>query len=121
MQDFKKLLVWRKAHELAVQIYRSTTSFPRSEMFGLTAQLRRAAVSVSANIAEGCGRGGRRELSRFLRVSAGSASELESHLLIAKDLAFLAAHDHQALNALTEEVKRMLSGLLAKTAPKTDN
>ena len=119
MQDFKKLLVWRKAHELAVQIYRSTTSFPRSEMFGLTAQLRRAAVSVSANIAEGCGRKGDRDFGRYLQVSMSSACELEYHFLLARDLGYVAEDAYQGLHDATVEVKRMLAGFLKATRTST--
>ena len=77
MQDFKKLKVWQKSHHLTLDLYRITSSFPRSELYGLTSQIRRSASSVPANIAEGCGRYGNAELTRFLRISMGSASELE--------------------------------------------
>jgi len=79
MQDFKKLEVWRKAHELTLDVYRATESFPRTEVYGLTTQLRRSCSSIPANIAEGCGRGTNGDLGRFLRIAAGSASELEYH------------------------------------------
>jgi len=86
MRDFRKRKVWEKAHELALDAYHVTASFPREELYGITAQLRRAAVSIPANIAEGCGREGEAELRRFLRIALGSANELEYHLLLAKDL-----------------------------------
>ncbi len=77
MRDFRKLQVWQKSHQLALDIYRLTIDFPKSEQFGLTRQMRRAAVSIPANIAEGCGRETEREFQRFLHIAAGSANELE--------------------------------------------
>jgi four helix bundle protein len=86
MGDFRKLEVWRKSQRLAAEIYALTTRFPVAERYGLSAQMRRAAVSVSANLAEGCGRMGDTELRRFVRISLGSLSELECELLLAGDL-----------------------------------
>ena len=77
MRDFKDLLVWEKAHRVTLQVYRATRTFPADERYGLTAQLRRSAASIPANIAEGCGRDGERELARFISIAAGSASETE--------------------------------------------
>jgi four helix bundle protein len=77
VRDFRKLQVWQKSHQLALDIYRLTIDFPKSEQFGLTRQMRRAAVSIPANIAEGCGRETEREFQRFLHIAAGSANELE--------------------------------------------
>ena len=77
MQDFRKLAVWRKAHELTLAVYASTARFPRDEIYGLTSQLRLPASSVPANIAEGCGRGSNADLARFLQIALGSASEVE--------------------------------------------
>ena len=112
MQDFRQLKVWEKTHKLALDTYRATRQFPRDEAFGLTAQLRRAAVSIPANIAEGCGRTGDREFGRFLGMALGSASELEYHLLFAHDLAFLTDQDFKHLTEGVVEVKRMLAGLV---------
>lgn len=89
MKDFKELKVWAKAHELTVAVYGITRAFPRDEVYGLSAQLRRSAASIGANIAEGCGRRSDGELARFLQIARGSASETEYHLLLAKDLKFL--------------------------------
>ena len=89
MQDFKKLTVWRKAHQLTLQVYSVTHAFPPNEMYGLTSQLRRAISSVPANIAEGCGCDGNREFIRFLHIAFRSASEGEYHLLLARDLNYL--------------------------------
>jgi four helix bundle protein len=109
MRDFRSLKVWEKAHELALAIYQATAAFPREEVYGLTSQMRRAAVSVPTNIAEGCGRNTEAELARFLEVAMGSASELEYLLLLAHDLKLLNDLDHARLSAQTEEVKRMLA------------
>ena len=84
--DFKKLKVWQKSHQLALAIYKSTRAFPAEERFGLTGQLRRASASIPANIAEGCGLGTDNELGRYVRISLGSATEVEYHLLLAKEL-----------------------------------
>ena len=114
MRDFKQLKVWEKAHSLVLEIYRITHLFPAEERFGLTSQLRRAAASVPSNIAEGCGRGGERELSRFVSIAAGSASEVEYHILLARDLGYLNNEQHQALDMHVNEVKRMLVSFLKK-------
>jgi four helix bundle protein len=114
VKDFRDLQVWHKAHQLTLAVYRHTTTFPREERYGLTAQLRRSSSSIAANLAEGCGRNGDAELARFCSIAMGSASELEYHLLLAKDLKLLTAADHTALTDQTTEVKRMLTGLLQK-------
>jgi len=114
MRDFRQISVWAKARALTLQIYKTTATFPREERYGLTSQLRRAAASIPANIAEGYGRVGDAELARFLQIGMGSAYEVEYHLLLANDLDFLTDSDHQHLQSLTVEVKKMLSGLLSK-------
>ena len=113
MKDFKELKVWHKTYDLALAIYEASRSFPREEMYGLTSQLRRAAVSVGANIAEGCGRRSDGELVRFLQIARGSASEIEHHLLLARDLKFLAATTHQEIEKRLQEVQRMLTSLVS--------
>ena len=114
MRDFRKLKVWQKAHQLTLSVYRVSNGFPTDERYGLTSQLRRASVSIPANIAEGCGRRGDREMSRFLQIAMGSASELEYHLLLAHDLGLLDNQLHRELEEYTTEVKRMLSSFLQK-------
>ena len=111
MGDFKKLKVWQKSHGLVLAVYRSTARFPDQERFGLTGQLRRAAASIPANIAEGCGRGTDNELGRYIRISLGSATELEYHLLLARDLGRLPPPVYESLNAATVEVQSMLAAL----------
>ncbi len=114
MQNFRDLKVWRKAHALALSIYKATETFPAGERFGLTTQMRRAAASVPSNIAEGCGRSGKRDMARFLDVAFGSASEIEYLLLLAADLGLLPTAIYDALLAETEDVKRMLTALIAR-------
>lgn len=114
MKNFRDLQVWHKAHLLALESYRVTNGFPKQEMFGLTSQIRRAAVSVAANIAEGCGKRGNAEFQRFLGIATGSASELEYHFLLARDLQFLSQSVYERVNASVVEVKRVLSGLVRK-------
>ena len=112
MTDFKQLKVWRKAHEMTLDTYRVTAALPREEMYGLTSQLRRAAASIGANIAEGCGRRSDGEMCRFLQIARGSASETEYHFLLARDFHFLAEKDFQILTRRSDELQRMLTGLM---------
>lgn len=114
LKDFRDLKVWEKAHALTLEIYRVTTSFPVDERFGLTSQLRRAASSISANLAEGCGRGSDADFARFLQIAMGSACETEYHLLLAHDLGYLDPNAHEKLAIDTREVKRMTSAFLKK-------
>ncbi|MGA2984386.1 MAG: four helix bundle protein [Terriglobia bacterium] len=97
MQDFKKLKVWEKGHQLTLTVYKLTARFPKEELYGLTSQMRRAAASIVCNIAEGCGRTGGADFARFLQMATGSASELEYQLLLARDLNFLKAMEYQDL------------------------
>jgi four helix bundle protein len=113
LKDFKELKVWQKAYALSLAVYEAARTFPREEIYGLTSQLRRSAVSIGANIAEGCGRRSDGELVRFLQIARGSASEMEHHLLLARDLKFLAAGTHQDLEKRLQEVQRMLASLVS--------
>ncbi len=114
MRDFKELKVWHKAHRFVLDVYRHTSGFPSEERFGLTKQLRNSAASVPTNIAEGCGREGERELARFLSIAAGSASEAEYQLLLARDLGYLDQEPYEQLDALANEVKRMLNSFIQR-------
>ena len=114
MQDFRNLKVWEKAHALTLDIYKASKSFPREEMYGMTSQMRRASVSIGANIAEGACRRGDVDFARFLQIAVGSASELEYHLLLARDLELMKASDYQRLSDEAVEVKRMLAALTQK-------
>jgi len=114
MKNFRDLQVWQKAHTLTLEIYEYSAPFPDSERFGLTSQLRRAAASIPANLAEGCGRGSDADLRRFLHMAMGSASETEYHLLLAHDLGFLAEPTFKRLTNNIQEVKRMLAAFITK-------
>ncbi len=118
MKDFKKLQVWEKAHALTLAVYKVTADFPKEEVYGLTSQIRRAAASIPANIAEGCGRDGDSELARFLQIAMGSASELEYHLLLSRDLGFLPDGQYAPLDRNTTEVKRMLATFIGRLRQK---
>jgi four helix bundle protein len=118
MKDFKDLRVWQKSHAVTLAIYRMTQRFPEEEMYGLTSQIRRAAVSIAANIAEGCGRRSDREFRRFLQIARGSASELEYHLLLARDLRFPSAQEYTSVQAAVAEVQRMLTALVKSLTPQ---
>ncbi|SRR6266496_5828864 len=117
MKDFKELKVWEKAHALTLHVYEETRSFPKEELYGLTSQLRRAAASVAANIVEGCGRRSDGEFTRFLQIARGSASELEYHILLARDLHLLNETAFHSLDAKVVEVERMLTGLVKRVQP----
>jgi four helix bundle protein len=112
MQDFRRLQVWEKSHQLVLRIYRETRGFPKEEVYGLTAQVRRAAASVPTNIAEGCGRQAIGDYVRFLHIAMGSASEVEYQLLLSHDLGFLAKPNYEVLDKNVVEVKRMLASLI---------
>ncbi len=118
MKDFKELRVWTKAHELTMLVYKLTRTFPRDEVYGLTSQVRRSAASIGANIAEGCGRHSDGEMTRFLQIARGSASETEYHLLLAKDLGFLQESDFLAVEQSVVTVQRMLTALVQKVQPQ---
>ena len=111
MFNFEKLDVWKKSIELADAIYNRTRRFPAEERFGLTNQLRRAAVSVSSNIAEGSSRRSKLDFVRFIEIGTGSVFELASQLFIARKQSFLSEEDFQGLYRNAQEIGRMLSGL----------
>ena len=114
MKDFRELKVWEKAHLVTLAVYQITATFPKDELYGLTSQIRRSAASISANIAEGCGRSGDAELARFFQIALGSASELEYHLLLSHDLGFLNSRDYERMVNEVTEIKRMLTSFIQK-------
>jgi len=118
MQDFRKLTVWQKSHSLTLEMYKVTESFPKNELFGLISQIRRSCVSIPANIVEGCGRNSDPEFARFLSIAMGSATELEYHLLLAKDLGILGQTDYENLNKSLIGIKQMLNNFIKKIKPK---
>lgn len=111
--DYRDLVVWQKAMDLAEQIYRLTTKYPREERYGLSSQLRRAAVSIPSNIAEGQGRrSSDEEFVRFLQIAIGSLCELETQIALSRRLAFIGQEQSDQLHTSTEEVGRLLNGLI---------
>lgn len=112
MKDFKDLVVWQKAHQLTLALYQRTARFPREELFGLTSQIRRCSASIGANLAEGSGRKGHAEFHRFLQVAAGSANELEYHLILSRDLGLLNPEEHESFKDRVVEVRKMLASLI---------
>ena|SRR5579864_946165 len=117
VKGFKELKVWRKAHEMTVALYGVTRGFPREELYGLTGQLRRSAASIGANIAEGCGRRSDGEMARYLQIARGSASEVEYHVLLARDLHYLREEEWQELSYQADELQRMLTALIQRFRP----
>jgi four helix bundle protein len=111
MRNYTELNVWKKAHHLTVEVYRQTKSFPKDEMFGLTSQMRRCSASIGANLAEGCGRQSDAELGRFVLIAMGSASELDYHLLLSRDLALLTEEQHCQLQSELVQIRKMLKSL----------
>jgi four helix bundle protein len=120
MIDFKQLKVWQKAHVLTIDVYRVTNRELRRDR-SLAAQTRRAAGSVTANIVEGCGANSQAELGRFLGMSLSSAMELEYHLLLAHDLAYIPTPRYERLRSQVQEVKRMLSGFRRTIRSRKDD
>lgn len=119
MRDFRELKVWQKAHELVLVTYQESGHFPKHEIYGLTTQLRRAAVSIAANISEGAGKNSRPDFARFLQISLGSASEVEYELLLARDLGYLDSETHARVAALVIETKKMLTGFIQYLQSRT--
>ena len=114
MRDFKNLRVWEKSHKLTLNIYKVTENFPKIEIYGLTSQIRRASVSIGANIAEGCGKQSEAEFARYLYIALGSASELEYHLILASDLQYITKESHIRLENNLIEIKKMLVSFIKK-------
>jgi four helix bundle protein len=113
LRNYRDLQVWSKSYALTLELYRSSRAFPKEELYGLTSQMRRASVSIGANLAEGCGRRTNAEMGRFVRIAMGSASELDHHLLLCKDLGFLENDQYRGVARRLTEVRKMLSSLLS--------
>jgi four helix bundle protein len=113
-KTYKELIVWQKSYQLSLIIYRFTRKFPKSEMYALSSQIQRAAVSIPSNIAEGYCRYSKKEYIQFLQISFGSGAELETQLMIAKDLKYISESDFSMANSLIIEVMKMLNSLILK-------
>ncbi|MBK9767386.1 MAG: four helix bundle protein [Chloracidobacterium sp.] len=118
-EDAENLEVWKKSVDFVIEIYRSTATFPSDERFGLTSQIRRAAVSIPANIAEGAARTSEKEFLYFLSIAQGSASEVSTEILIAFRLGYVTEDLHRTLTARLDEIGRMISGLRNHLKSKT--
>ena len=114
MQDFTQLKIWQKAHNFTVNLYKITATFPDEEKYGLTNQIRRASVSIESNIAEGRGRGGDKEFSRFLNISLGSAYEVKCQIYLARDLEYLNTDKSDILLGKIDEISRMINSFNQK-------
>ncbi len=114
---FKGLIVWQKAYGLALDIYKRTKEFPKNEQYGLISQIRRASISVSANIAEGYERRHRKEYIHYLSIAKGSLSEVETYLLFSKDLGYTQHQEFNDLENKRQEVGRLLNGLIRSLVP----
>ena len=113
-ENFDKLLVWQRAHSLVLKIYEVTNSFPKEEIWGLTSQIRRAAVSVPSNIVEGKARGSRKDFKRFLLVARGSLEEVKYQSLLAKELKYMNEEQYEEITVMIEDVGRLLGGMIRK-------
>jgi four helix bundle protein len=114
MKDYRSLNVWKSGHALALEIYRQTKSFLQDELFGLTSQLRRAASSIPANIAEGCGRDGDAELKRCLNITLGSACEVDSFVLLAGEHGYINSSAHALLTSDALRLRRQMGAFIQK-------
>ena len=121
MKDYREYIVWQKAHIFTMDVYKVTENFPRSEIYGLASQIRRAAASIPTNIAEGCGRNTDKDFARFLDIASGSASETDYHLLLSKDLKFIDAEHYKSLYEQLTEIRKMLSSLIGKIRNNTNS
>ena len=116
MQDFRKLIVWQRAHRLTLDVYEVSKRFPPHEIYGLTSQLRRACFSIEFNIAEGTGRGRPAQFHTFLEIASGSAGEVDCALELSRDLGFLDASRYPALARSIVEIRKMLWSLIEKVS-----
>ena len=112
MANFKDLLVWQKSMELVTDIYKITSDFPSKEKYGLVSQLRRSAISIPSNIAEGNSRRSAADYSQFVKIARGSVAELETQIIISKNLKFIDKEKHEALNLKVIKISKMLNGLI---------
>lgn len=115
IKTFQDLVVWQKAHKLVIVIYEATKQFPKEELFALVNQMRRAAVSITSNIAEGFGRQSYSEKANFYGIAQGSATELQSQVLVARDVGYISSSDSQNLNEQIIEIHKLLSVLIRKS------
>lgn len=121
IHGYKDLVVWQKAVKLIVEIYVLTENFPKEEIYGLTSQMRRASVSIASNIAEGRMRGTKKDFTQFLRIAFGSGAELETQIIVAKQLPNTKGLKYNGVDSLLEEVMKMLNVMIRKFNPREAN
>jgi four helix bundle protein len=119
MQDFRKVVVWQKAHELALRIHELTFDFPKEEQFGLRSTIRRISAEIPAKIAQGCNAPQNADFLRHLQTDFGNGGQLEYYLLLARDLKLFTNNEYEQLNEKTVEVKKMLQGYMQKLIPNS--
>jgi four helix bundle protein len=120
-RNYRDLIAWKRSMNLVLEVYKASKHWPKEETFGLMNQVRRAVVSIPANIAEGQGRDSAKEFLRFLNIANGSLYEVETHLLIASQLGYLAQNDTDAITQQTSEVGRLLNGLMGSLRTRIEN
>jgi len=118
MNNFRKLKIWKRSINLATDVYEITKQFPRSELYGITSQVRRSVVSISSNIAEGAGRQSQKEFIQFLNIAKGSCYELETQLLISKNLKYISEESYLALESELIKIEKMIYALIKKVKNK---
>ncbi len=121
MQNYQDLKVWQKSHQFVLAVYQLTNDFPKTEIFGLTSQMRRATVSISANLAEGCGKNCMLDIANFFQISLGSLHETEYYLLLSKDLNYISIEMFDKRNSEIREIKAMLISLIKKIRNPQNN
>ncbi len=118
MASYKDLVVWQKSYSLTLLVYKASKNFPKEEIFGLTSQMRRCSVSIPSNMAEGNYRGSKKEQLQFLRIAFASGAELETQLLLSKDLQYIHKEEYDIINSILLEVMRMLNTLIKNVSSK---
>jgi four helix bundle protein len=112
IKSFTDLKAWQESHNIVIRIYKITKNFPKEEVFGLTNQMRRCAVSVTSNIAEGFSRSSKKDKSQFYTIALGSVTELQSQLLVAKDIQYISKQEFKQIADKTVEINKMINGLI---------
>ena len=120
IHNYKDLHVWKRSVAFTTELYKLTAGFPETERYGLISQIRRAAISIPANIAEGWGRGSTREYVQFLTIARGSLMELEAHLIVGCNLTFLTQNELRVASKTIEEIGKMLNGLMGALKSRTE-
>ncbi len=120
MQNYQELRVWQKSHSFVLEIYKLTDDFPKTETFGLISQMRRSAVSVPANLAEGCGKNGTLDIAKFFQISLGSLHETEYYLLLSRDLSYITSEVFESRDLEIKEIKSMLISLIKTVRSSQD-